>query len=127
MSAIKTAIKKIGVFTSGGDAPGMNACIRAVVRTAISKGLSVTGILRGYSGMIDGSMTDLDRNSVSSIMQNGGTILKSARSERFFTKEGRQRAADHLRSAGIDGLVAIGGDGTMNGATDTPLNLIPLR
>lgn len=117
MSAIKSAIKTVGVFTSGGDAPGMNACIRAVVRTAISNGLSVTGILRGYSGMIDGDRTELDRNSVSSIIQNGGTILKTARSERFFSKEGRQRAADQLRSVGINGLVAIGGDGTMNGAT----------
>jgi len=121
MSEINTAmnagIETIGVFTSGGDAPGMNACIRAVVRTAIFSGLSVTGIRRGYSGMIDGDMTLLDRNSVSSIIQNGGTILKSARSERFFSEKGRRQAADQLRSAGIDGLVAIGGDGTMTGAT----------
>ena len=109
-------LTSIGVFTSGGDSPGMNACIRAVVRTAVARGLSVHGIRRGYEGMIEGDVVELDRNSVSSIIQMGGTILKSARSERFMTEAGRAEAAGRLTSAGIEGLVAIGGDGTMRGA-----------
>ncbi|GMQ82772.1 MAG: 6-phosphofructokinase [Rhodothermia bacterium] len=107
----------IGVFTSGGDAPGMNACIRSIVRTASLGGHSTLGIRRGYEGMIDGDFTRLDGHSVSSIIQKGGTILKSARSDRFLTVEGRQIAADKIREAGIDGLIAIGGDGTLAGAS----------
>jgi 6-phosphofructokinase 1 len=109
-------LRSVGVFTSGGDAPGMNACIRAVVRTALSHGLSVFGIRRGYEGMIEGDFKALDRSAVSSIIQKGGTILKSARSERFRSVDGRTQAAKQLREAGIDSLVAIGGDGTMRGA-----------
>ncbi|PAP76882.1 6-phosphofructokinase [Rubrivirga marina] len=110
-------LKRIGVFTSGGDSPGMNACIRASTRRAIAEGLEVIGIKRGYAGMIDGDYVEMDRQSVSNILQQGGTILKSARSERFRTPEGRAEAAAKLREAGIDALVAIGGDGTLQGAT----------
>ena len=110
-------LKRIGVFTSGGDSPGMNACIRAATRRAIAEGLEVIGIKRGYAGMIDGDFVEMDRQSVSNILQQGGTILKSARSERFRTPEGRAEAARKLREAGVDALVAIGGDGTLQGAT----------
>jgi 6-phosphofructokinase 1 len=110
-------IHKIGVFTSGGDAPGMNACIRAAVRRAISEGLDVVGIRRGYAGMIEADFVEMDRQSVSNILQHGGTILKTARSEAFQTPEGRAIAAKNLADAGIDALVAIGGDGTLQGAT----------
>src|SRR5690606_3942773 len=109
-------IKKIGVFTSGGDAPGMNAAIRSVVRTAIYKGLEVTGIYRGYEGMMESDFVEMSRRSVSSIIQKGGTILKSARCLEFKTKEGRQLAYDNLKKHSIDALVAIGGDGTFTGA-----------
>ncbi len=108
-------IRRIGVFTSGGDAPGMNACVRAVVRTAISNDLEVVGIRRGYAGMIDGDFVEMESKSVSNILQKGGTILKSARSNEFRTPEGRAVAAKNLRDMGIDGLVAIGGDGTLQG------------
>ncbi|MFN3597407.1 MAG: 6-phosphofructokinase [Rubricoccaceae bacterium] len=110
-------LHRIGVFTSGGDAPGMNACIRAAVRRALAEGLEVVGIRRGYAGMIEGDFVEMDRQSVSNILQQGGTILKSARSERFRTAEGRAAAAARLREAGVDALVAIGGDGTLQGAT----------
>lgn len=110
-------IQRIGVFTSGGDAPGMNACLRAVVRTALTNGLDVTGIRRGYEGMIEGDLVEMERRSVSNIVQSGGTILKSARSEAFMSEEGRQQAAGYLRENGIDALVAIGGDGTFRGAS----------
>ena len=110
-------LSRIGVFTSGGDAPGMNACIRAAVRRALAEGLEVVGIRRGYAGMIDGDFVEMDRQSVSNILQQGGTILKSARSKAFRTKEGRERAASQLRACGVDALVAIGGDGTLEGAT----------
>ncbi|MDX2282666.1 MAG: 6-phosphofructokinase [Bacteroidia bacterium] len=109
-------MKRIAVYTSGGDAPGMNACLRAVVRTAIANGLEVTGIRRGYEGMIDGDFIELGAHSVSNIIQRGGTILKSSRSERFRTPEGRQQALAQLKQAGVEGLVAIGGDGTFAGA-----------
>lgn len=109
-------IQKIGVFTSGGDAPGMNACLRAVVRKAVSCGKEVVGIMRGYQGMIEGEFIELDSLAVSNIIQKGGTILKSARSKEFHTKEGRTKAAGHLRNRNIDGLIAIGGDGTFEGA-----------
>lgn len=112
-----TDLHRIGVFTSGGDAPGMNACIRAAVRRAVAEGLEVVGIRRGYAGMIDGDFVEMDRQSVSNILQQGGTILKSARSEAFQTPEGRAEAARHLREAGVTALVAIGGDGTLQGAT----------
>jgi 6-phosphofructokinase 1 len=109
-------MKKIAVFTSGGDAPGMNACIRAVVRAGHYFGLEVYGIYRGYDGMINGSFVEMDDRSVSNIIQKGGTILKSARSEEFRTKEGRKKAYSNILKFGIDGLVAIGGNGTFTGA-----------
>lgn len=110
-------IKKIAVFTSGGDAPGMNACIRAVVRTSMYYGIEVYGIRRGYNGMIAGDIYQMTSHSVSNIIQRGGTILKSARSKEFMTKEGRQKAFEQLQKFGIEGLVAIGGNGTFTGAT----------
>jgi 6-phosphofructokinase 1 len=109
-------MKRIGVFTSGGDAPGMNACIRAVVRGACYHGIEVYGIRRGYSGMIAGDLYKMESHSVSNIVQRGGTILKSARSKEFMTPEGRKTAYDNLQAAGIEGLVAIGGNGTFTGA-----------
>jgi 6-phosphofructokinase 1 len=109
-------IKNIGVFTSGGDAPGMNAAIRAVVRTALYYDLEVTGIRRGYEGMIKGEMVPMNRKSVSNIIQRGGTILKTARSDDFRTPEGRKLAYDQLKANGVDALVGIGGDGTFTGA-----------
>lgn len=109
-------MNKIGVYTSGGDAPGMNAAVRAVVRTCIAKGIEVVGIRRGYEGMIEGDFVDMKAHSVSNIIQRGGTILKSSRSERFRTEEGRQTAFSNLKAQGIEGLVAIGGDGTFAGA-----------
>lgn len=109
-------LKRIGVLTSGGDAPGMNAAIRAVTRTAIFHGLQVTGIRRGYQGMVEGDFIELETKSVANIIQRGGTILKTARSKDFMTKEGMERAYNNLRNAGIDAVVAIGGDGTFRGA-----------
>ena len=109
-------MKKIGVFTSGGDAPGMNACIRAIVRAAVYHGIEVYGIRRGYNGMIKGEISKLESYSVSNIIQKGGTILRSARSKDFTTKEGRKTAYEQLQRLGIEGLVAIGGDGTFTGA-----------
>ena len=109
-------MKKIGVFTSGGDAPGMNACIRAVVRTAIHNGLEVVGIMEGYQGIVDKKFIPMTAHSVSNIIQQGGTILKSARCVEFRTKKGRKKAYENLKAAGIDGVVAIGGDGTFTGA-----------
>jgi 6-phosphofructokinase 1 len=111
------SIQRIGVYTSGGDAPGMNACVRAVVRTATAHDLEVIGIRRGYAGMIEGDFVEMDGRSVSNIVQQGGTILKSARSSGFQTPEGRAQAAANLHEAGIDGLIAIGGDGTIRGAS----------
>ena len=109
-------LSRIGVYTSGGDAPGMNACIRAVVRTALAHDIEVIGVRKGYQGMIESDFVELEARSVSHIMQMGGTILKSARSEAFRTEEGRARAASALKSAGIEALVGIGGDGTLRGA-----------
>ncbi len=109
-------MKKIAVFTSGGDAPGMNACIRAVVRTAIHKGHEAIGIFRGYQGMIEGDFQPMYPYSVSNIIQLGGTILRSARSKDFRTPEGRAKAYANLKANDIDGIVAIGGDGTFTGA-----------
>lgn len=110
-------MKKIAVFTSGGDSPGMNACIRAVVRTGIRNGIEVIGIIEGFKGMITGQFRPMDSHSVSNIIQRGGTILKSARCKEFRTKEGRKKAYQQLKKAGIDGIVAIGGDGTFTGAS----------
>lgn len=113
---IKT-IKKIGVFTSGGDAPGMNAAIRAVVRSSFYYRVKVSGIYRGYDGMMENDIIDeMDIRSVNHILQKGGTFLKSARSEEFRTKEGRAKAFKNLQDHGIDALVAIGGNGTFTGA-----------
>lgn len=109
-------MKKIAVFTSGGDAPGMNACVRAVVRTAMYSQVEVIGIVRGYEGMINGDFLPMQSSSVSNIIQRGGTILKSARSKHFMTKEGRIKAAANLKKEGVEGIVAIGGDGTFTGA-----------
>lgn len=111
-------MKKIGVFTSGGDSPGMNACIRAVVRTALYHNIEVVGIMHGYEGMINGEFIPMNTASVSNIIQRGGTILKTSRSKRFLTKEGMQEAYNNLIKKGITGLVAIGGDGTFRGATE---------
>ncbi len=111
-------MNKIAVFTSGGDSPGMNACIRAVARAGIYRKIQVMGIRRGYEGMIDGEFIPLDSSSVSNIIQRGGTILKSARSKRFMTSGGRGQAADHLMQHGIEGVIAIGGDGTFRGAKE---------
>lgn len=112
---VNEKIKRIGVFTSGGDAPGMNAAIRAVVRTGIYYQKEVFGIMRGYEGMIEGDIVKLGARSVGNIIQRGGTILKTARSKEFRTKEGRQKAYANLKKEGIDGLVAIGGDGSFTG------------
>ncbi|MEN8732446.1 MAG: 6-phosphofructokinase [Bacteroidia bacterium] len=109
-------MKRIGVYTSGGDAPGMNAAVRAVVRTAVYHGLSVKGIKRGYEGMIHDDIIDLDRQSVANIIQRGGTFLKTARSKDFMTPEGRKKAYDNLHKNGIDALVCIGGNGSYTGA-----------
>ena len=108
-------MRKIGILTSGGDAPGMNAAVRAVVRSAIYNGLDVCGIYRGNEGLIDGDISEMNISSVSDILHMGGTILRTARSERFMTEEGQKRAMHMLESFGIEGLVVIGGDGSLNG------------
>ena len=110
-------MKKIGILTSGGDAPGMNACIRAAVRTALANNLEIFGIRWGYSGLIRGDMTPLDRRAVANIIHQGGTILGTARSEEFRTKEGREKAIKALQEKSIEGLILIGGDGTFRGGT----------
>ena len=121
-------MKRIAVFTSGGDSPGMNACIRAVVRGAIYHGVEVFGIQWGYEGLIDGDLALMDEKSVGNILQRGGTVLGSARSDRFRTAEGRAEAWRHLQSHGIEGVVAIGGDGTFTGAKifseEYPVNFV---
>lgn len=109
-------MKKIGVFTSGGDSPGMNACIRAVVRTAIYHKVEVYGIRRGYEGMIEGDIHPMNSQSVANIIQRGGTILKTARSKAFLTPEGRAKAYKNLQKHGIEGLICIGGNGSFTGA-----------
>ena len=109
-------IKTIGVLTSGGDAPGMNAAIRAVVREAIVKGLKVKGIKRGYAGLLAEEIVDLEPWDVSDIIQRGGTILQTARCRTFMTEEGQQKGAEVCRKHGIDGIVVIGGDGSFRGA-----------
>lgn len=109
-------LKNIGVYTSGGDAPGMNAAIRAVVRSAIHLNYEVTGIISGYNGMIEGHFQKLNLRSMANIIQRGGTILKTGRSQEFTKPEGRKKAVDQLRNQNIDALVCIGGDGSFRGA-----------
>lgn len=109
-------MKRIGVLTSGGDSPGMNACIRAVIRSAAYRGVEVVGIRKGYQGLIDNEMSLMEVKDVANIIQYGGTILKTARSSEFMTKEGRQKAHQNLINAGVEGLVCIGGNGTYTGA-----------
>jgi 6-phosphofructokinase 1 len=107
--------KKIGVLTTGGDCPGLNAAIRAVVRTAIYRELNITGVMHGYDGLIDGNFINLSSHSVSNILQRGGTILKTARSERFKTGEARKKAFENISQEGIEALIVIGGDGSFRG------------
>ena len=111
-------VKTIGVLTSGGDAPGMNAAIRAVVRAAIKNGMKVKGVMRGYNGLLHNDFVDLDMRDVSDIINRGGTILYTARCKEFATEEGVRRAAENCKAAGIEGLVVIGGDGSFRGARD---------
>ena len=110
------AQKSIAVLTSGGDAPGMNAAVRAVVRAGINRGMRVFGIYRGYNGLLNGDIKEMNLRSVSDIIGNGGTMLYTARSEEFKKKEAQERAADFCRSQGIEGVVVIGGDGSFHGA-----------
>lgn len=109
-------MKKIAVFTSGGDSPGMNACVRAAVRTAHFNNIEIMGIMRGYAGMIENDIIPMPSRSVSNIIQRGGTILKTARSKEFMTPEGRKTAYENLVANGIEGLVCIGGNGSFTGA-----------
>jgi len=111
-------LKRIAILTSGGDAPGMNACVRAAVRTAISDGIDVFGVYCGFEGFINGDIIPLNRRSVSNMIQKGGTFLKTSRSEAFRHKSGRKRAAEHLTEWEIDGLIVIGGDGSFRGTHD---------
>lgn len=115
------SIQKIAILTSGGDVPGLNACIRAIVRTAIFYNIEVLGIQRGYEGFIDGDFIPLNASSVSQIIQKGGTILSSSRSERFKTPEGRAMAYQQLKNQDIDALILIGGDGSLRGAQQMAL------
>ena len=118
-------MKRIGVLTSGGDAPGMNAAVRSVVRTGIAMGMEVKGIMRGYNGLIEGDIIDLNVRSVSDIIHRGGTVLYTARSPRFKTEEGMQEAIENCKKHGIEGIVVIGGDGSYRGARDLSLHGIP--
>lgn len=110
------SVKRIGVLTSGGDAPGMNPCVRSVVRTALYHGIECYGIRRGYNGLISGDIIKMDEKNVSHIINRGGTILYTARSKEFMTEEGQQKAASTCKFLGLDGIIAIGGDGTFRGA-----------
>ena len=110
------SVKRIGVLTSGGDAPGMNPCVRAVVRTATFHGVECYGIRRGYNGLINGDIFKLDEKSVSHTINRGGTILYTARSKEFMTEEGQKKAVSTCKFLGLDSIVAIGGDGTFQGA-----------
>jgi len=112
---MNTSIKRIGVMTSGGDSPGMNAAIRAVARSCAYYNIECVGFYRGFQGMIEGDYIEMDARSVRNIISRGGTILKSARSKEFLTPEGRKKAADHLREAKVDAMILIGGDGTFRG------------
>lgn len=118
-------VKTIGILTSGGDAPGMNAAIRAVARTAIRRGIRVFGINRGYNGLIEGDVFPMEERYVSNIIHSGGTCLYTARSPKFKTEEGVKLACDNCKKFGIDGIVVIGGDGSYRGARDLSLNGIP--
>ena len=118
-------MKTIGVLTSGGDAPGMNAAIRSIVRAAAYMGMTVKGIKRGYNGLIENNVVDLDIRSVSDIIQRGGTVLYTARCPRFTTEEGMQEAIKNCKNNGIEGLIVIGGDGSFRGARDLSLRGIP--
>ena len=111
-------MKKIGVLTSGGDAPGMNATIRAVVRAGLSEGLEVYGVYNGYQGLVNNEIFQMHRNDVSDMITKGGTLLGSARLDDFKLVETRQKAVDNLNALGIEGLVVIGGDGTYRGARE---------
>ena len=111
-------MKRIGILTSGGDSPGMNAAIRAAVRCGIEAGMEVYGIYRGYEGLLDGEIKKLDRSSVGDILQRGGTMLKTARSDRFRTKEGQDKAMEVLETFGIEGLIIVGGDGSLTGGLE---------
>ena len=122
---MKSTVRKIGVLTSGGDAPGMNAAIRAVVRTALFKGIRVMGIRRGYHGLIQNDIFEMNIRSVSEIIHRGGTVLYTARSSDFMTMEGFQRAVNNCKENGLDGLVCIGGDGTFKGALELSKAGIP--
>lgn len=119
------SVKRIAVLTSGGDAPGMNAAIRAVVRTGISRGLEVFGVYRGYNGLIHDDMFEMNLRSVSDIIHRGGTMLYTARSPEFRTEEGMQKAIENCRKRGIDGVVVIGGDGSFRGAQDLTRRGLP--
>lgn len=121
-----TAVKRIGILTSGGDAPGMNAAVRAVVRTALNMGISCIGIRRGYHGLISGDFVELNGTDVSHILSEGGTILYTARCEEFLTVEGRQKAVSMCKLLGIDAIVAIGGDGTFRGALELSRMGVPV-
>ena len=118
-------MKTIGVLTSGGDAPGMNAAVRAVVRTAVANGMTVKGIMRGYNGIIEDDIVDLDARSVSDIIGRGGTMLYTARSPRFREEEGILKGVETCKKHGIEGVVVIGGDGSFRGARDLSLHGIP--
>ncbi len=122
---MNSKVKKIGILTSGGDAPGMNAVIRAAARTAFKRGIEVYGINRGYNGLIEGDIFKMDVRSVSNILQNGGTCLYTARSPLFKTEEGMQKAIGTCKKHGIEGIVVIGGDGSYRGAKDLSLRGIP--
>jgi len=113
----RSSMKKIAVLTSGGDGPGMNAAIRSVVRYALHYGVEVCGVMRGYQGLIDDDIIELNHRSVSSVINRGGTILKTARSKEFGTDEGKKRAVEVLRKHGVEGLIVIGGDGSYAGAS----------
>ncbi len=113
---MKNTIKRIGVMTSGGDSPGMNAAIRAVARSCAYYHIQCVGFYRGFQGMIEGDFVEMDARSVRNIISRGGTILKSARSKEFLTKEGQLKALKQLKDHKIDGLIVIGGDGTFAGA-----------
>ncbi len=119
------SVKRIAVLTSGGDAPGMNAAVRAVARTAINRGLEVYGVYRGYNGLINDDMFQMNLRSVSDIIHRGGTMLYTARSPEFRTEEGIQKAIDNCRKRGIDGVVVIGGDGSFRGAQDLTRHGMP--
>src|SRR6185295_8551008 len=111
-------VTKIGVLTSGGDSPGMNAAIRAVVRTGIYHGLEVYGIMRGYQGLIEDDIFRMESRSVANIIQRGGTILKTARCQDFFNYKGRKKSFENLQRRGIEGIIIIGGDGSFRGAKE---------